>query len=878
MANPAWPLVGRGDLVAQIDDIVRGGRGVVLVGPAGVGKTRLAHEVAAAAEARGVIVLRAVASASGVRIPFSALGPLLPDRRSRRGPVGDLVGAALRALSAMAGSSGPALLIADDAQLLDDGSAAVVHQAAMTGAGVVLATVRSGDPVSATIVALWKDELLERLEVGSLGPAAVAELLAAALGGPVEVATADQLWRATEGNALYLRELVLAGLDRGALTLGERGWRLVGPIAGSPRLRDLLEARLAGVTAAEREVLELLAVGGRVGFDLVALIVDAAAAEAAERRGLLVVHHDGRRRELGLAHPLHGEILRSSMGALTVLRLSRRLADEVGALGVRRRDDVLRVARWRLDGGGTPDVSLLLLAADLAHAARDSDLAGQLARAAVEAGGGAEAVLELAVAEGELGGADEVERLLASIPGPPASGESETVLLAAVIRRTSNLVWSLGRAEDADALISGAATWVADTANRAELAAQRAVLALFAGRPADALAIGADLERTGLGRAAVRAGLAVAPALLLAGRPEEALAAADRGYQAQLTLGDQRGFGAAGTHVMFRLWALVELCRPAETEQWLELVAGIIAPTVDEPGRAWLAFCRARFELRCGRLHRATADFSEAASRWGALNQRGPARWAAAGGALAAAWSGDGDSATAIVDRLKAAGPSGMAVLEFEGDRARAWALVAVGDEAGAVEILLETARAAVGVGDVLHAVEGAHEAARLGAARRALTIVEAVGSLDGWPLGAARVEHVRALATEAVDDLVSAGSRLEAMGVVIEAADAYAAAAALLRRGQHASAADRLVGRVALVLVDAGPVATPALAAMGSAAALSPREHEVAALAIADLSNREIADRLHLSERTVENHLQRVFMKLAVTSRRDLAGAMRRR
>lgn len=52
----------------------------------------------------------------------------------------------------------------------------------------------------------------------------------------------------------------------------------------------------------------------------------------------------------------------------------------------------------------------------------------------------------------------------------------------------------------------------------------------------------------------------------------------------------------------------------------------------------------------------------------------------------------------------------------------------------------------------------------------------------------------------------------------------------------------------------------------------LSPREQEVAELAGAGLSNREIAATLHLSPRTVEQHVARALKKLDVVSRRDLA------
>ncbi|MGH9002682.1 MAG: helix-turn-helix domain-containing protein, partial [Acidimicrobiia bacterium] len=55
----------------------------------------------------------------------------------------------------------------------------------------------------------------------------------------------------------------------------------------------------------------------------------------------------------------------------------------------------------------------------------------------------------------------------------------------------------------------------------------------------------------------------------------------------------------------------------------------------------------------------------------------------------------------------------------------------------------------------------------------------------------------------------------------------------------------------------------------------LTPREREAATLAATGLSNRDVAARLFVSLRTVENHLHRVFSKLGVASREDLAQAL---
>jgi DNA-binding CsgD family transcriptional regulator len=55
----------------------------------------------------------------------------------------------------------------------------------------------------------------------------------------------------------------------------------------------------------------------------------------------------------------------------------------------------------------------------------------------------------------------------------------------------------------------------------------------------------------------------------------------------------------------------------------------------------------------------------------------------------------------------------------------------------------------------------------------------------------------------------------------------------------------------------------------------LTRREHEVAGLAAQGRSNREIADQLVVSVRTVENHLQRVYAKLGVSSRDELGATL---
>jgi len=109
-------------------------------------------------------------------------------------------------------SSGLDLTVAlcvDDGQLLNDASAALVHQLAVAGEAFVVVTLRREARVPDALRALWKDELCPLVELAPLERAHIASLLARALGGPVDGASATALWELTRGNALFLRELVL---------------------------------------------------------------------------------------------------------------------------------------------------------------------------------------------------------------------------------------------------------------------------------------------------------------------------------------------------------------------------------------------------------------------------------------------------------------------------------------------------------------------------------------------------------------------------------------------------------------------------------------------------------------------------------------------
>lgn len=69
------------------------------------------------------------------------------------------------------------------------------------------------------------------------------------------------------------------------------------------------------------------------------------------------------------------------------------------------------------------------------------------------------------------------------------------------------------------------------------------------------------------------------------------------------------------------------------------------------------------------------------------------------------------------------------------------------------------------------------------------------------------------------------------------------------------------------------GPARKPELAqiTLPPRSPLTPREEEIAAFAAAGVSDKDIAERLSLSVRTIHAHLRSVYAKLSVTSRHDL-------
>jgi DNA-binding CsgD family transcriptional regulator len=109
---------------------------------------------------------------------------------------------------------------------------------------------------------------------------------------------------------------------------------------------------------------------------------------------------------------------------------------------------------------------------------------------------------------------------------------------------------------------------------------------------------------------------------------------------------------------------------------------------------------------------------------------------------------------------------------------------------------------------------------------------------------------------------LRAAGRRTQAQGVLTDA-----------HKLAHRIGATRLTRRAAVELTAAG--VRPRREPLRGAASLTPSKRRVAELAAGGMTNREIAQSLFATEKTVETHLGHAYDKLGVRSRRKLRGAL---
>jgi DNA-binding CsgD family transcriptional regulator len=847
---------------------------VLLAGSPGVGKTSLAKMVVQDLDPAIWAPLRVVASRTAAVIPLGALAPLLSASPAGDADAPAIVQARQRVINET--PDGRTVLVLDDAQWLDDASAVVVHQLAAAEDVTLLATMRTHDPAPDPITALWKDGLVERLEVAPLADDAVLAVLEAALGGPVETATAARLWQRCAGNALYLRELVGEAIRLDLLDQRDGLWCVDELPPGSPRLTELVTQRLGALDRDQRATLEVVSVGEPIRLEVLEHLASRAAIDWLDAAGVITVAADGPRAVARPAHPLYGDVVRSSLPERRRRAIALELADAVEHRGSVTREDTIRLALWRLDAGGTPEPDLLLAAAGHAHLAFDGTTAERLARAAWQADHSFEAAHVLADVLFARGGFTEREQLLADLEPTVDTDVRRTVV---AVSRALGWFWGLADGEMADRVLVEAEATVDDAGWWAELRATRATLAGQSGRHREALALLADLPpESRVGRVALQAALAEAFALPGVGRAEDAVALIDRAIAAGADRGPELTLFRAKLLLSAKAMAMAALGQLDAADLAARSGLEWASAMGNRAAEGFFQASLGSIQLHRGLLVSAQRTYRESATAFRAASHVGPLRWALGGLLFAAAQARDREVAAEAARALDALLPHPARLFDTTIGQARAWAAVADGDPERARQLLRGAASDAADRGAVHDEAAALHDLARLGGAADVEARLHELA--DG-----AQGEYLRLLARSAAglargdaDALGEVAERFAELGFNLRAAEAaMAASEASARHGDQRTAARWAHRATELAARCEAPAAVDLLGSAAGPVPLTAREREIAGLAVDGLPSRVIAERLFVSVRTVDNHLARIYAKLGVRGRTELAEAFGR-
>ncbi|KRE38280.1 hypothetical protein ASG73_04800 [Janibacter sp. Soil728] len=881
-----WPFGGRRDEVDLITSTLgseqSGPSGAVVVAAAGVGKTRLTREVGHWAKGRGMRTATIIATEAGRLTPYGAVLHLLPP-----GSGTPAEHAGWHASFAQALGSGPRMvLLVDDAQHLDDGSAALLLQLSLDGIIAPVISVRRGEQVPDAITSLWKEGLALRVDLQPLSEKEMGEVIAGALGGLTTGRTLSRLASVSGGNMLYARELVIAALDHGSLNQEDGVWVWDEEVVLAPRLIDAVGARLATLDPEERRALALVALGEPMPLSVAERVAPITVLGSLEESGL--VRLDGRfgHGVLRPAHPLYGEVVLERVGRIGRRGLVAALADAFETVDPADAEAVsIRVVTWRLDAGQQVPRADLVDAAVRANQAFGHDVAARLARAALAASEDddsldrARVVIELGRALVGSNEVEEAERLLADLedfvielPDSPLVDDYVDVRYRATglgLGRIEDVVALLDRIEEAPRT-EGPSRDIADRRDR--LAPYRASIAISAGHPKEALTLVEPLLE--------RSSLAPAQQLVVLETAGEALGQLGLHRRAATVWDRMRSFpvGVMGPSSrvtaeadMQALFAAMLDGRVADVLPVFIAHHSEVAHSPDAIMRGLAGLGLGRCLILSGRLEEARtvlldalADFRESdladcltwaltlLSQTASLSQRVEA---------ARAWREEASAEQQFVDLPRQA---------VDHLSARVWLVAAEGSRTAAAALArdgadrypeLELDRASL-----------LHLAVRLGERSRevATTLRQIAGRAEcDYPtLLADHADALRANDGAALEDVAE---RFATRGLAHLAVETAHASTQAYREAGAAHGTRRMTARTDTLALRVDPVLRPEMTTTHPAVRLSRREQEVAALAVAGLSNSAIADRLVLSVRTVESHLYQVFAKLGVTSRGEL-------
>ncbi|MFJ8589639.1 LuxR C-terminal-related transcriptional regulator [Streptomyces sp. NPDC093595] len=842
------PLVTPGEvaLVGRDRDLNRlirllnrtaGKSGVLIAGPSGVGKTRLASEA----------MRRLIHRHSFIRMIPAGTGEsdfLISERQTTSASVP--VDQILDFLNAEEKRHRNTIFFLDDAHLLDATAAWTILEQARQGTARLLVTMNTEGSPALPVMSLWKDELLHRVDLRPLDTEASRRLATLMLEQRLAPQTSARLAQLSDGNPQLLRELVSSAARWDLFSYSSAGLTVPLTLPLSPPLQELLSQRLHGLNVSEMQSLELIALAEPIPLQTVELLSDPSVLLRLENRDLIKVEvslsvaQEGSSTLVRIAHPLISHMIQHQTPPLRRRSHMRSLisayVDAPKAL-----QDTVRLTGWHLEVGETIEKERLLAAAHRASVTMDLHAAARFTGAAWEK-----------YSSGETGAAHALTLI--------ALGDFDRAF--AVLDKAQEVCSSYSQdlleARTRGHLLMGNFAGAQETITHAEASRRRVfegMLAYFQGRFDSAIYSCAAATQDTTSAHRREAAIFWMAALLRAGRPDDALNVHES--IAGTTLHDKTALHEDALEETYAS-ALADLGRLKEAsailrQSYEEAIAGGRLRIDAQRGLALGAVL-----LERGRLRQAEELFS-----FHSTYRVGWRQWDLKARVLtvfASAMTGKTDN-----DELPEIVPSHFMLHHYV---AYAWTAFLNGEREECVSLLVSAAEHAQANGAHADVAIAMHEMARLGMASRTEQFWDT--PVQGQFLQA-RIDYARALATEDIRLLRRAAEAFSRSDAALYAAEAYAELAVLHRRTGQDRAATAATLQAKSFVSDCVGARTPPLLLLDSVHPLSIREREIVLLATQGFSDKEIAQRLTLSVRTVNNHLYRVYRKLGVSSRREL-------
>ena len=910
-------FVGRSEELATLDaSLGRMPSFAFVAGESGIGKSRLVAEFEARAEVP--VLVGHCLELGGTTFPYAPLAEALR-------PLGEAVPDAgsqaqvFEALLALFARLGPVALVIEDLHWADPSTRdflVFLVRNARTEPIFLLATYRSDElhrrhPLRPVLAELERAPRVERLALERFSRHEVTEQLVGILGDEPDPGLADRLYARAQGNALYTEELLAASADTGELPA---------------TLRDALLGRFERLPSAAQEVVRVAAVAERpIGHALLETVLAGEVNEGAREaiaHQLLVAHTDD---TYAFRHALVGEAIYEDLlpGERTALHaalaraleadpaapqaelachwhgahdLPRALAASVAAglesqrlhapgEALRQLEDAL--AMWdrvpdAAERAGMARSEVLLAAAAAANDGFESGRAIALQREAIASAADADPVAlsgmhahlahYLRHANQHDASDDEVRRALELLPedarlerarlrdqsskslmlrGHFREAALEAQVTSAEARRLGALDLEAGAA-NTEGISRGA---LGDVEEGARLLRRARDLALEIDSPAELSRAAANLSEL----------------LDLAGRTEEALAEVD----ASLVV--IRGLPERSLHDAFlELQGACQLLRLGRTaEAVARMPDRVPSDAVTSTGTFYYAM-RARLALLRGDHDAARAELDDL--RRSVQANRHP-QWVEVLELMTIELA----LREGRLEEARAAAARGLPLIEGTEEGGRLvkllWGALMV--EAAAAErpdtpadeelVASLRARLAIAVTRPGQWAEGPRYAAL---AEAEITRIEHAPDPAAWLAAAAGFDEIALpepaayARLRAAEAFVAAGDRAAAA----EPLTAVLTAAATMEASTLAADARALARRARVRIEEAAPEPEPA-APLG----LTPREHEVLLLVAEGLTNREIGERLYMSEKTASVHVSRILAKLEVGGRVEAAAVAHR-